>query len=489
MQHDAFSGMRLYYPRSFLMLIFIGFLLVAVPLIIGLGNSAVSIDRLAAQSQRAVYQAAQVAHGSRVLADEITAMERSVGQYVILNDESLLDGYTQAHTKFRETAGSLGTLPIGAEQRQLLAQLLVREQATFEKVAANRGSPAALQDITGEFEPMLGWAQVISAQGNSLIEQEVDAMREMAGGARRVVIWQLLALVLVAAFLMIAFTILIVRPIRQIDAAIRRLGDGELSEEVSVEGPQDIKYLAERLDWMRRRLLEVDEQKTKFLQHISHELKTPLTALREGAELLSEGVIGKLSGEQQQVAEILRHNSVRLQRLIEHLLDYSALQRDKSSLQIDRLKVKQLVQRVMGDHLLVAMNKNVRLEADCPDIDIAADQEKLRIILDNLLSNALKFAPNGTAIGIRVRQDGDEAVFDVVDAGPGIPLDERDKVFGAFYRGSSPAASQVNGTGLGLAIAREYAQAHDGSVEVVEDTQQGAHFKVILPINQARGLA
>lgn len=482
MQHDKFSGMRLYYPRSFLMLIAIGFLLVAVPLIVGLVNSAISIDRLAAQSQRAVYQAAQVAHGSRVLADEITAMERSVRQYIILNDESLLEGYTQAHAKFRETATTLSALPLNNQQRKLLDQLMEQEEATFAKISANRQSPAALQSVAGEFEPLLGWAQVISAQGNALIEHEVDAMREMAERARRVVVWQVLALIPVAAFLVIGFTILIVRPIRQIDEAIRRMGQGELGDPVAVEGPQDLKYLGERLNWMRNSLLEVEEQKTKFLQHISHELKTPLTALREGAELLAEGAVGKLAPEQQQVAEILRHNGVQLQRLIEDLLNYSAVQREKLALDLGPVPMREVVDRVVNDHRLVAMNKNVQWRLECPDIQMRGDREKIRIILDNLASNALKFSPAGSAIGIRVGWDDEHVIIDVVDAGPGVPPAERAKVFDAFYQGRNAAEGHVKGTGLGLSIAKEYALLHQGSLELLDDVQAGAHFQVRLPL-------
>lgn len=114
-------------PKSFLKLILFGFALVGLPLIIALINSAFSIDRLADQSRRAVYQAAQIAHGSRVLADEIAAMERAVRQTQILGDISLLENYFRAHTKFESTAASLLGLSLHTEQKQLLEQLQLLE--------------------------------------------------------------------------------------------------------------------------------------------------------------------------------------------------------------------------------------------------------------------------------------------------------------------------------------------------------------------------
>ena len=111
----------------------------------------------------------------------------------------------------------------------------------------------------------------------------------------------------------------IARPITEIDGAIRQLGGADFSRPIAVRGPEDLRYLGRRLDWLRRRLEEFETQKNRFLRHVSHELKTPLTALREGAELLHDEVAGKLAPMQKQVVSIMRDNSVKLQRLIEEL--------------------------------------------------------------------------------------------------------------------------------------------------------------------------
>src|SRR5258708_29729668 len=112
------------------------------------------------------------------------------------------------------------------------------------------------------------------------------------------------------------------RPIRQLAHGIRRVGAGEFDSDIRVGGPADLKYLGGRLEWLRERLIELEQQKRLFLRHVSHELKTPLTALREGSELLADETAGPLSAGQREVVGILRQNSVRLQQLIEDLLDY-----------------------------------------------------------------------------------------------------------------------------------------------------------------------
>ena len=483
---STYLGLLRRNPKSFLKLILIGFSLVALPLIIALINSAVSIDQLANQSRKAVYQAAKIAHDSRVLADEITAMERSVRQTLILNDVSLLEGYYRAHQKFFNTASSLAALTLKADQQQSLDRLRSSELVIFQQVAAAQTSPEALRDIVSDFGPLLDAAHLFSAAGNTLIEREVDAMQSMATHARSVVGWQLLALIPFAILLALGFSVLITRPIRQIDEAIRNMGQGQLAQTVLVDGPEDLRYLGERLDWMRRRLLALEAQKTQFLQHVSHELKTPLTALREGSDLLAEGVVGELNAKQQQVANILHANSVQLQKRIEDLLSFSALQYEKSTLVKTSVSLGALLDSVIQDHKLAIMNKALHIDLAVPELTLVCDEQKIKTVVDNLLSNAIKFSSRGGHIGVSAQQVGDSLVLDVIDAGPGIDEVDHERLFEPFYQGRRAPDSPTQGTGLGLSIAREYVLAHGGSIALLP-TISGAHFQLNLPLHDTEG--
>ena len=470
------------HPQSFLKLILLGFALVGLPLIIALINNALSIDRLADHSRKAVYQAAQIAHSSRALADEIATMERAVRQTHILGDTSLLEGYFRAHNKFESTAASLFELSLHAEQEQLLTQLHLSEASIFQKVSALKQSPEQLRNLIDSFVLLRDSARTFVTVGYALIEREVDEMQDMAGYARFTVGWQLLALIPFAILLAFAFSVRIARPIRQIDEAIRNMGQGELSKVIRVDGPQDLVYFGERLDWMRRRLLRLEEQKTRFLQHVSHELKTPLTAMREGADLLAEGVVGELTEEQQRIARILHSNSVQLQRRIEDLLNYSALQAEKAALVKQKANLTKVLDAVLQDQNLIIMSKGLRMELSCPEIMIDCDEQKIKIILDNLLSNAVKFSPPGGCIRIWTSKTAELAQLDIVDAGAGVDETDREKIFEPFYQGRRVLDSHVRGTGLGLSTAREYALAHGGNIELVPRVAVGAHFRLTLPL-------
>ena len=470
-----------FYPRSFSKLLFVGFALIALPLMFALVNNAISIDQLGNQSQKAVYQAVQATQSSRKLAELIPAMERAGHQMIILGDRSLLDTYGVLRKQLIATASEFSRLPFDSEQRDSLREIVRGEAGIHEVLANEASSPEALQKAVQAFVGLAERAQTINQRSNELIDREVENMRATARQAQQITLWQLLALFPVVIFLVVGFTILIARPIRQIDGAIRRLGEADFSVPVNVGGPEDIQQLGERLDWMRMRLADLEQQKNRFLRHMSHELKTPLTALREGAELLSEEVVGKLTAEQREIAEILRHNSIELQKLIEDLLSYGASQAQKPAVEVARVELSRVADRVLDDQKLALRAKHLKLDVNVPNLALNGDSEKLRVMLDNLLSNAIKFSPPGGTISVSARKSGDEIELDVVDQGPGIAPEERSLVFEPFYRGRHAADALVKGTGIGLSVVREYAQMHGGGAEVVEEGR-GAHIRVRLPL-------
>ena len=310
------------------------------------------------------------------------------------------------------------------------------------------------------------------------------ALKTAATKARNQVVWQLLAMIPSALLMIAGFTYLLARPIRDLDEAIHRLGEGKLAKRIRVSGPRDIEMLGEQLDWLRQRLISLEDQKTRFFQHVSHELKTPLTALREGSDLLGDEVVGKLNDEQREVAGILKHNSLTLEKLIQDLLTYSQAQSSdrlgrKIAMDVKPLQLRDLIDQVINAQRLAIVAKSITVKRECEKTSFQGDGEKLRVVIDNLLSNAIKYSPMGGTIVLRLGKDKDHAVIEVIDNGPGIAAEDRERIFDPFYRGKNAATSKVKGTGLGLAIVRDYVELHHGSVKAI--AAAGAHFRVMLP--------
>jgi two-component system sensor histidine kinase GlrK len=477
--------MRFLQPNSFPRLLAVGFAMVALPLIIALVNNAISINQFANRSQIAVQQAVQSTQSSRRLSQLLDTLERNARQMAILGDRSLLDTYEANRAVLLRVAAEFAALPFDAEQKAALDDIIGSEARIYAVLRSRTAGNADLQRVAAEFGRLDARAQNIIERGDQLIDREIVAMGETAARAQRITFWQMLALVPVALLLAAGFTVLIARPIRQIDTAVRRMGGGDFSVPVGVSGPRDLQLLGRRIEWLRHRLTELEQQKNRFLRQVSHELKTPLTALREGSELLVEEALGKLTPEQQEVAGILRANSIELQRLIEDLLSYGAAEFHRSALRFTQVDVRRVVARVLDDQNLALRARALRILPRVDDITLEADPEKLRIMLDNLLSNAVKFSPEQGVVEIDVRSDGDHMVLEVADAGPGIPPVERERVFDPFYRGRSVGAGALRGSGIGLSVVRDYAQAHGGTVEVVDEPKRpGARLRVTLPLRQ-----
>lgn len=501
--------MSFHRPKSILNLILIGFVFVSLPLVVALAIAGTYVDSLVKQSQQAVQQTAQVTSGSRMLVEQVTAMERSARQFLVLDDEAMFGVYANAHRDFLRTSAKLSQLPFEQTLKAKLSMLDSKAQALFARLSTQIGdNTQGKTDAVMEFVTLSEMAQVFFTESSRLVDREVETLQETAGTAQRTLFWLGVALVPLVGGLIGVFAVLIARPIKRIDQAIRQLGNAEFSTAIAVTGPRDLELLGERLDWLRLRLLELEEEKSKFLRNVSHDLKTPLAAIREGSELLVDEVVGKLTDEQREIARILRQNGIQLQTLIEGLLNFNIASARSAQVQFSEVKLHELIDKVIEDHRPAFMAKSIRLDKDCAELAISGDKEKLRMIIDNLLSNAVNYTPPRGTIMIRMRKmenacnkcapnhphDGtvktgagghaDVAVLDMADSGPGINPSEQHKVFETFYRGSIPHDGYVKGTGLGLSIAKEYVMAHGGNIELVEDDKlaDGAHFRVTLPL-------
>jgi len=477
---------RIVRPKSIRRLILVGFALVAVPLVAALLFATFSVDRLVAQGQHALFEMVRATQSNQLLAETITDMERSARQYLVVGEPALLGVYREKHGQFKDIVRRLSQINLSPLQRERLVRLQQTEQeisGVLETVGHDAPEAAAAVERFAELAKV---AQKMLIDNRRLVEREVERLD--AAGIRVQRIMLALALALVPAALVMAgfFAWLVARPIRQLDQAIRRLGDGDFSRPAFILGPRDLEQLGERLDWMRTRLLEVEQEKARFLRHISHELKTPLTAVRECAELLGEEVVGSLNSQQREIAAILRDNSLQLQKLIEDLLDFNLASSRMSSLQTGRLALHELIESVLADHRVAILARQLVPEVALQPVMMEADADKLRTLVDNLLSNAIKFSPDGGRLGVSLDLEDGQAVIRVEDAGPGIPESERARVFDAFYQGQSAANSHVRGTGLGLSIAREYAQAHGGTIEVASPGRAGACLQVRLPLQTER---
>jgi len=474
--------MKLPRPRSVLGLILAGFTLVALPLIWAVYRGANHVEQLAVQSEALVLHAVQVTRESKQLVELLTDMERYARQYEILAEAPLLQLYEGKNNGF---LAALSTLELLDSKGAMGERLTAMREATVELrdsvVGYVPGSDDAPIDIGG-FARVGAMVQAIATENIRSIDGQVESLRLTATGARRSLFWQSAALVPVTVLLAILFTVLIARPVRQLGRAIHLLGEGSFTSPVSVSGPAELTALGEQLDWLRRRLVELEQEKNVFLRQMSHELKTPLASIREGTELLCDGTVGKLSDTQTEVVEILRESGLELEQRIENLLSFSAWQQSKGQLTVGEFELASVVDTVVDNHRMEVVTKKLKVQMSLKQVTLLADRERVRMAVDNLVSNAVKYSPVGGRVAIRISRKAQRVMVDIMDEGPGIPSDECERIFEPFFQGRVPPGRHVRGTGIGLSVVHECVEAHGGKVGVRVRPTGGAHFRITLPV-------
>jgi two-component system, NtrC family, sensor histidine kinase GlrK len=227
------------------------------------------------------------------------------------------------------------------------------------------------------------------------------------------------------------------------------------------------------------RLHESVQQKELFLRHISHELKTPLASLREGTDLLAEHVTGRLSRQQQEIVDIVRQNGFDLQRLIENLIDYNQMPNKK--LNPEEIRLKELWDELLSQYRLSLSRKDLQLTSGGSVDCWVADRSKLRTTLDNLLSNAVNYTPEGGRIELVWYEKYTTLVMEVANSGDAIPPEDEIRVFEPFFQSVAKRTGPIKGSGIGLSVARECMEAQGGSLSLVPHEELPVCFRLVCP--------
>jgi signal transduction histidine kinase len=251
------------------------------------------------------------------------------------------------------------------------------------------------------------------------------------------------------------------------------------------------------------RLKELDRLKSNFLATVSHELRTPLTSIIGYSEMILEGIAGEINEEQREFLSTIHEKGEQLLELIKSLLDLSKLESGTMSLRRADTDCGLLAEQVVSTLTPAARKRGVAIEAKAEEglPLLFADASRLRQVLNNLTENALKFTPEGGTVTISVSKVMLESEdiggfgsallapaqrpaiqFIVQDTGIGIPAEQRDRVFDAFYQVDNSSTREVGGTGLGLSIVKRLVDAHDGTIQVEANEPSGTAFLVTLPI-------
>ena len=478
--------MKIRRPRSLNGLLLVGFGFVALPLLLAVIWALMNLDRVAAQSEQLVFTGVAAAENNRRLQEQLNSLERVALQFQVLRSPDSLQLLKEDLAAMQSQLGEMAPLVERAGATELAATIGSGTYAIVTTLSDPQVTDAEVASAVAQFSALGETVDRLTVILSAYVDSELSELQATARDAQRVSAWQVAALVPGTIALVLIFTFLVARPISQIDSAIHQLGESGFSKPIRIKGPTDLERLGRQLDWLRVRLLELAQEKNKFLRHMSHELKTPLANIREGTELLLDGSVGELEPPQREVTDILRSNGLKLQQLIENLLSFSAWQTKSEVLTLSDFALRAQVIAVAKAQRLALKAAHIQLRLEVEDIIVNADQDKIRTVIDNLLSNAIKFTPKGGLITIRAHREPTSVVLEFGDTGPGVPEEESPRIFDAFFQGRREQGGQVGGTGIGLSVVLECVQAHNGTVELVDSGEfPGAHFRIQIPQQRA----
>jgi signal transduction histidine kinase len=339
----------------------------------------------------------------------------------------------------------------------------------------------------------------ILGEGKEIVEannRTRQLISERATHNRNLIIIISLLAVLSVVGISVFISFHLTRPLRRLTEGAVSMSKGDFDQSIEVKSKDEIGQLAASFNEMAKAVSDIDKMKSEFVTIASHELRTPIQAMMLGVSGILEGYSGKIDGEVREDLELAKVGIERLLRLVENLLDLSRIEAQKIELNVSSTPVAEIIDRAMAEVSDLAFShghtivKNV--PADIPDVLV--DKDRMIQVMINLLSNSIKYTPDGGKIIIKTEKEGDETIFTVVDNGYGVPEWAKEEVFKKFFQADSLMSQKVGGSGLGLTITKGLVEKHSGTIRCespvpgkeypdlpLGEERKGAIFMIRLP--------
>ncbi len=467
----------------------LGFSLVAIPLVIALLFGASQVNSLSSASEGAINDVKKLLDSQQLLKSNQIKMERSAAQYIVLRDAALSEVYLAQSQQILSIILQLSATSNDDEIQKLSKNYMDTITELVEStIPQAEAQPTTNQDILQPIQKKFGMLTTISEKinlrSNALNSQHIDHIKQAAQSTRDIMIQSLL-IIPISVVIAALFIFLITSPLKTLAQSIYRLQQGKFDQKITATGSPEIQEIAHALEHMRTRLHALELQKSSFIRHISHELKTPLAAIREGTELLYDNSVGELNAEQQEISHIIKNSVFRLQKHIEDLLDFNIVL-DSTSLQdSEKILIVQEIKQVVSARALDIKRKKIQLNIKENSLGIISNRKQINVIIDNLLSNAIKYSPSEGIIDIDTLLTDGHLELSITDYGVGINEENQKHVFDAFFQGPPPSDSLIKGSGLGLTIVKELILRLNGDIWLNSQQNQPSGTKITINIPRA----
>ena len=452
--------------RSLKQWVFIAFFLVNVPIGFMLYKSSMVLEDQLQQSYKLAQLSLELSQQNNSLERLAEDIVRAATQFRILKKAAIYERVIEQIGKFNT---HLSIQVFITEQNQ--------RQQKFQRLFANLQEDPF--DETINALPQL--TRELAEESFNKAGIELAKLQEQARITRQNLWLQTGLLALATLAFMLFFSIAITRPITKLTRRIEAIGRRENLPKNPISGPKEIVQLNNQILWLDQHLLQLERLKGDFIQHISHELKTPLTTLREGADLLAEEVPGTLNDRQHHVVSLLQSSSINLQKLIEQLLDYNKLQQSHA-LQIQHVDIRNIIMEEITPLQLLISEKSIALTLPKTPLVVQLDPDMLHRVLGNLVSNAIYYTDKDGHVTINAYATEKRLIIDVENNGSEISAIDSEHIFEPFYQGKKRRSGPLKGSGIGLSIAMEASKAMNGKLILKTNRNGEIIFRLDIPL-------
>lgn len=457
---------------SLIQLVCLGFLAVLLPLSLIVIQANSAYQQLSNQAQASAREAVNYTRRAQELVNSALNMERLSHQYSVLQDAQLLKLLEQNLHNFSQLVAQPFNL-FNTDKSQQQIEAWLQEQAQKPNLAPSKLSE--LVDLSDQ----------LAAASSAKVDTHLQYLHEQLAQVQKKLTRYFFGLAGLALALILFFTWHLVKPLNLLKQRIQQLALNpatKLPTDLFLQrAPKEIIELHQQISWLEEQLAALDEQKSQFLRHISHELKTPLASICEASSLLNEQLLGTLNPKQLEVAQLLEDNSERLTHLIEQLLDFNLLKAEHQPHRTS-FNLNTLIQKVIEPWQPLLTHRQQSLEQHHTNLTVQADAHLLARCLDNLISNALHYGDAQQAIHLSAGQDTAQFWIEVANAGPELSSTDQARLFEPFYQGQNTRLGSLKGSGLGLCLALDCMHAQDGKLSLQSSTPEQTIFRLEWPI-------
>ncbi len=427
------------------------------------------------------------------LSDLLLSMMRYEKKFIIIKDDGLYDEFLLSRNDFRsqlqrvkyaaDTDTARDLLDV-IDTLQVRYETLFNEEADFIRSGQDYETETYRQEKEYAVNGIVAALKELRAYTQSNTYAKVNKLSEADVNASKAAILIGIVSLVFGIIISIAITINITKPLSLIKKKTGEIAKGDFGEDLELSSPPEIALLARSFNSMCAKLKEVDKIKSGFFSLMSHELRTPLTTIKEGTSLFLDELKEKGATEKQQrLLTIINEECNRLINLVNSLLDLSKMEAGMMVYNFNTTGIGELISKITKEMEPLVETRNITIEkeavSDLPPVKM--DIERVLQVLRNLISNAIKFTPDGGYVRIFTRRVDKGIKVSISDTGTGIPKEKVDTIFDKYHQETLTSSNKIEGTGLGLSIVKQVIHAHGGKVWVENTSKQGSTFSFVLP--------